>query len=417
MERDLKFRLKSDRKGMLLNENVIQNKKMVFSMRFSRQKKFLFIFIIIFTIFFIFSNIPNTIRGYVIICKIIHILINLLNFIQISSLKTSMISPPDSSVNSSQVLPLITQISDNSSKIKYLVNTEKCKIIDWPLFDSETRPLFHNNSGKKIKCYSSGSRILSVRRINQTVIEIKNLRDTQPYPQCYATNLMRRKGFDSKVFFGKTIGPIKGTVNIPDCDAVTVRCYQTRKKLSKVSKNVKYVKINILKQIVPLIPEKKFKNFKTNEQNIPNVLMLGIDSISWLQFKRQFSLTKSLAQKYEFYPMYGYNKVGDNTFPNLMAVLTGQFSNYYWNESIRNAKHFDDVPFIWKEFSKQNFTTTLIEDLPRYSLFNFNKIGFVEQPTDYYLRPVSLSIDKQLRRFCYKDQMEIQVKSNLNDNN
>ncbi|CAG2184296.1 unnamed protein product, partial [Oppiella nova] len=92
-----------------------------------------------------------------------------------------------------------------------------------------------------------------------------------------------------------------------------------------------------------------------------------------------------------------------------MAILTGNFYNHYWNESMRNTKYFDDLPFIWKEFAKQNFMTTFIEDLPQYSLFNFNKKGFIGKPTDYYLRPVSLAINRQLKRFCYKDKMEIEV--------
>ncbi|CAG2184306.1 unnamed protein product, partial [Oppiella nova] len=124
---------------------------------------------------------------------------------------------------------------------------------------------------------------------------------------------------------------------------------------------------------------------------------------------RHFSLTKRLAEEHNFYPIYGYNKIGDNTFPNLMAILTGNFYNHYWNESMRSTKYFDDLPFIWKEFAKQNFMTTFIEDLPQYSLFNFNKKGFIDKPTDYYLRPVSLAINRQLKRFCYKDKMEIEV--------
>ena len=302
---------------------------------------------------------------------------------------------------------------ENSTKIKYLVNTELCKIIEWPLFDAETRPLFHNYSGRRIKCRSREAKVISAKRVAQTMVDIQVLSGNRLIPQCFATEILRERGVDSKVSFGKELGPIEMSINITNCEAVRVRCYQTKKKLTKAPKTQK---LKTFEQIIPLIPEKHLetKNYKNVDQKVPNILMLGIDSISWLNFKRQFSFTQKLAEKHKFYPIYGYNKVGDNTFPNLMPILTGQHQYYYWNETISKTKHFDDLPFIWKEFSQQNFITAFIEDYPRYSLFNYKRLGFIEQPTDYYLRPVSLAIDKQLKGFCYKDKMEIEVNFSKN---
>ena len=298
--------------------------------------------------------------------------------------------------------------SKNSSPDKYLVNTTNCKIIDWPLFDAQTLPLFLNNSGKSLECRSSDSGMLTVKRVNQTFIEIKFLSDFDPIPLCFATNIIRRRGLDTYVFLGKTVGPIKGSAHLPNWEAVRVVCYQTNSSV-KSTKMSKYVKIS--ETVVPLIPEKnlKTKKLETVEQNIPNVLMLGIESISWLQFRRHFSFTKGLAEKHGFHPMYGYTKIGDNTFPNLIAALTGQPPLYYWNETINETKYLDDVPFIWKEWSKTNYTTIFIEDYPAYPLFNFPLVGFIDPPTDYYLRTVSMAINHKLDDFCYKDQMEIQV--------
>ena len=319
----------------------------------------------------------------------------------------------NSSLNSSSLLsPQIIGFNDSSPKIRYLVNTEMCQIIEWPLFDTETRPLFRNHSGRRVKCRSPETKLIEVKRINQTVIQIQYLNDTQPISQCFVTPLLRKRGQDSSVTYGRRVGPIQRSVNITGCDAVRVTCFMTSKKRSpKSPKRVKYVKSKVFDQIVPIIPQKKTetKNAKSVNQSIPNVLMLGIDSISWLNFKRQFSLTESLTKRHNFYPIYGYNKIGDNTFPNLMGVLTGHFQEHFWNESISDVTYFDDVPIIWKEFDKINFITGFIEDLPRYSLFNYNRKGFVEQPTDYYLRPVSLAISRQLKRYCYKDKMEIEV--------
>ncbi|XP_054160221.1 uncharacterized protein LOC128958398 [Oppia nitens] len=244
------------------------------------------------------------------------------------------------------------------------------------------------------------------------MVSIDYLATEKPKPECYIFELKRKRGMDSKVFYGSKIGPINNYFNVTtDTDAVRVECYRkTTKKLSKKAQTEIAVKYKVFDQIVPLIPARSLntKNSGTVRQDIPNVLMLGIDSISWLNFKRHFSLTKTLAERYGFYPIYGYNKIGDNTFPNLMAILTGNFYDHYWNESMRDTKYFDDLPFIWKEFAKQNLMTAFIEDLPRYSLFNFNRKGFIDAPTDYYLRPISLAINQQLKRYCYKNQMEIE---------
>lgn len=55
-----------------------------------------------------------------------------------------------------------------------------------------------------------------------------------------------------------------------------------------------------------------------------NVLMVGIDSISRLNFRRQFPKTYAiLKNKLHAFEMYGYNKVRDNTFVNLVPMFLG----------------------------------------------------------------------------------------------
>lgn len=122
--------------------------------------------------------------------------------------------------------------------------------------------------------------------------------------------------------------------------------------------------------------------------------------------------------------------MGDNTFPNMMggrkpiiclpktklitlftkSVLTGNHYTRYWNSSIGYNMRFDDVPLIWKRFSKQGYLTALVEDMPSYSLFNYGRAGFTRPPTDYYMRPVSILVDDDLNNhFCYKGQIGMEV--------
>lgn len=54
----------------------------------------------------------------------------------------------------------------------------------------------------------------------------------------------------------------------------------------------------------------------------PNVILLGIDAMSQVNFQRTMPLTAKFVRQPGWFEMLGYNKVGDNTLPNLLALLT-----------------------------------------------------------------------------------------------
>jgi hypothetical protein len=95
-------------------------------------------------------------------------------------------------------------------------------------------------------------------------------------------------------------------------------------------------------------------------------------------------------------------KVADNTYNNLMAILTGKRGsttsefkaelNEEWDIA------FDDFPFIWNDFSRQGFATLFSEDRPDIATFNYQGRlkGFLKQPVDHYLRPFYLSFFNSL---------------------
>ena len=91
--------------------------------------------------------------------------------------------------------------------------------------------------------------------------------------------------------------------------------------------------------------------------------------------------------------MYGYSRVGDNTYPNVMALLTGQLAEerpLFW---------IDRAPFLWKEFSSAGYRTLQVEDaFIDNQVFNIwvdvlnSPRGFRSSPTDYYFRPLSVAM-------------------------
>ncbi|CAK9291655.1 unnamed protein product [Gordionus sp. m RMFG-2023] len=148
------------------------------------------------------------------------------------------------------------------------------------------------------------------------------------------------------------------------------------------------------------------------ENRIMSLLMIGIDSTSRLNFIRGLSNTRRylMSQRNESFTFKGYIKVGDNTFPNLVALLTGKFMEEY-PENFGEADFFDNYSFVWKAFKKSKiaYTTAYIEDSPNMATFNYVKKGFYDPPTDFYYRPYSLESNKLFKKRdnCIRDKHEV----------
>ncbi|XP_063986933.1 uncharacterized protein LOC135167555 [Diachasmimorpha longicaudata] len=143
--------------------------------------------------------------------------------------------------------------------------------------------------------------------------------------------------------------------------------------------------------------EQSQKN-QTNPRRKISILVLGIDSVSSLNFQRSLPNTRRYLTATGWINLQGYNKMGDNTFPNLMAILTGQNST----TAFANCKPFqayglDNCPFLWYNFRNAGYVTAYAEDVVPLSTFNYLKVGFVDPPTDYYLRPYMIATEKLLK--------------------
>ncbi|XP_014661409.1 PREDICTED: uncharacterized protein LOC106804652 [Priapulus caudatus] len=126
----------------------------------------------------------------------------------------------------------------------------------------------------------------------------------------------------------------------------------------------------------------------------PNVVLLGMDSVSRLNFIRQMPSTYLfLKTTLGAVELLGYNKVGDATFPNLLALLTGKFKQQLATVDEMERMPLDDFPFVWKDFKRQDYRTLYIEDECIMSTFNYVKRGFESPPTDHYLRPFVCAVE------------------------
>ncbi|RUS82218.1 hypothetical protein EGW08_010032 [Elysia chlorotica] len=301
-----------------------------------------------------------------------------------------------------------------STKRGFLLDTPHCKIPDIDPFD----PVILREIGRRgeIRCsrvqpslvYSEGSYL----RINWT--KIKNDLNGD-FKHCQYHGIRRGdKNSDFAFELGKLSEPFSHDILVPPQDEfMRVNCYSRGE--GRISTN--------FHATVPLKPEveeranQQFKQHKETHQpkETYNVHMIGIDSVSRLNFMRQMKQTqKFLDNELGGFEMSGYNKVADNTFVNIVPMLMGKFVRELgWNETMNN-KPFDEYPFFWKEFSQAGYRTLYAEDAPYIAIFVYDKAGFHKPPGDYYNRPLSVALEKQRSIWnangnCVGDRLETSV--------
>lgn len=153
-----------------------------------------------------------------------------------------------------------------------------------------------------------------------------------------------------------------------------------------------YEYLTIYEQFFLFTPKKPSNIYKIDSvevvqnQSAYNILVLGIDAVSRLNFYRTMPKTVAYLKKKGAIELYGYNKVGDNTFPNLTPMLLGvkdvELKRTCWPHM---RATFDNCPFIWEWFKDAGYYTALGEDSASLGTFNFEKFGFIGTPTDYYI--------------------------------
>ncbi|KAK7065640.1 hypothetical protein SK128_021693 [Halocaridina rubra] len=184
------------------------------------------------------------------------------------------------------------------------------------------------------------------------------------------------------------------TTNIEVDDGILVRCYNST--YHTVYKNVHYF-IQLKRYMKKLNKHQKDEESeKKGDLRKLNVIMVGNDAVSRSNMLRH--LPKSYAYLMEelgAIDLRGYNKIGDNTFPNMITILTGYSFPVNNNHScVRpGSKNLDDCPFVWKNFSQKGYVTVYGEDVPFMGTFRYAKSGFCQEPTDFYNSPIAFASD------------------------
>lgn len=119
-----------------------------------------------------------------------------------------------------------------------------------------------------------------------------------------------------------------------------------------------------------------------------NVIILGLSSVSRIRFQRQMKYTSNFMMNKEAIELWGYNRVGDNTFQNMIPVLVGM-NNTEINKICRPSAWapLDHCPCIWERYKDSGYYTAFVEDTPKFGIFKSEHLGL--KTTDYYLRPIA----------------------------
>jgi Protein of unknown function (DUF229). len=132
-----------------------------------------------------------------------------------------------------------------------------------------------------------------------------------------------------------------------DEEFILVQCFQATESGSNKDIYTNTHALVTMKADVEIKLHKTSSESSSMDEQRFSVLLFGLDSVSRLNLLRTMPKTVEHLRRSGWLQMSGYNKVGENTLPNLVAVLTGlsmeQLKKRCWPSYNTN---FDTCPFI-----------------------------------------------------------------------
>ncbi|XP_018577786.1 uncharacterized protein LOC108916073 [Anoplophora glabripennis] len=269
----------------------------------------------------------------------------------------------------------------------FAINTPGCRIPYMDPFDEHIRKFIEEP--KVPKCNKGipalyQSNLTSIYLVNSSLV-FYNITDRSELRCCYSAfwrQEPKRNQNDDRVKYSKECVIVSESVNISE-EFIRVLCT--------------YDNNTVYKDMFSFVPLKNATAASMADPKPLNVLVVGLDAVSRLNLHRQMPKTLIYLKQLQVVELLGYNKVADNTFPNLIPVLVGmtegELRNSCWTS---NKDHFDKCPFIWNDYKAKGYTTVYGEDSSWMGLFNYQRKGFTKQPTDYGYNFFSRITEKEI---------------------
>ncbi|KAI5636289.1 hypothetical protein NE865_10955 [Phthorimaea operculella] len=280
------------------------------------------------------------------------------------------------------------QVTD---KEDYLIHTPGCTI---PNYMKTMK--FKETSNRKAKC---GQRVVFVDRTSEDEVTfrieydkvVKNMSESFACSYQYVTRSNKRGMEDFHVIYSNKKTFQNGDIIKLEEEVILVTCDLFSSKHKKIfSYSDAYL---ILKKKVgsDFKPDNDFDDRISYEENDSwNVLIVGMDTMSRGRAYHSIPKTVKYLKVNDWLDYRGYHKVASNTFPNIMAVLTGKNASIKWRECARGMDYCHQL-IIWNKFKEAGYMTAFGEDYIKLpDTFSPYK-GFTKPPTDHYARTIFLT--------------------------
>ncbi|GFO32822.1 hypothetical protein PoB_005932700 [Plakobranchus ocellatus] len=240
-----------------------------------------------------------------------------------------------------------------------------------------------------------------VLRVNHSKLHLV-LGDDQVFSHCLYKEIARQKGSDKKIDFVWTSESFNVSLQLPEWhESIVTECFDGNE--TAVSRT--YFSLIRKRAEIERVLSKKYQSHI--EKNAPletmSVLMIGIDGMSKQHFERAMPKTRNfLLEKLGAIELYKYNKLAFETFPNVLALLTGHTPEEFYKGWLYNRTGYVDQineAFLWSEARRIGYRTGLIMDCHSITAFHYQKLGFNVPPVHYYQRATVLAstFDKLMR--------------------
>ncbi|PSN54186.1 hypothetical protein C0J52_03529 [Blattella germanica] len=290
----------------------------------------------------------------------------------------------------------------------YLIDTKGCRIQDFDPFGPQVRRFVNSVIPRQNICNFSKTLLV---KSNITSLWIDNdslkaygLSDTSNLNCCYIPFEIKPDPdwkYSDKIFNSLCI-EFKNETTVSQ-EYVSVICMLEDKQIFKHYYSFFHESS---------VSEKSSEKVHINDVNF-NVLIIGLDAVSRLNFHRHLKKSLGLLKELGAIELLGYNKVQDETFPNIVPLLSGlsrnELENVCW---LYKDGYMDECPWIWKNFSSAKYITGYGEDCVHLSLFVYNNDGFEKKPTDFYIVPFMEAAQDDIgssSSMCSGNQMSIEL--------
>ncbi|KAH6935682.1 hypothetical protein HPB50_008004 [Hyalomma asiaticum] len=277
--------------------------------------------------------------------------------------------------------------------IGYLIRTPGCTLPRFDPFDPTVKR-FIRRGPKRVQCPGKPN-FLTIRNGVASIIP-RNLEEHGVAPEdldCFYKEIYRNTSLaipDDHYMIGR-----KKRLSFDKAlrkEFVLVEC------ATKKSPDNPFHKQFLLNAFLKKSVEKRCRRVRRRTPHNLSVLMLGLDAVSHLNFDRHLPETgKFLREKLGAIELHGYNKVGENSYPNAFAFLAG-LKDFEVDKAVGTG-FYDRLTsrFIWHQYSSRGYRTMMFEEWVYWGYFlAFRRKGFLRPPTDYYPRHVVKLMEEQL---------------------